>query len=335
MGKRPTILDVAQHAGVSKSTVSLVLQNSSLVKQSTRAQVERSMDAINYVYNRSAAGLRSASTGLIGLVINDLRNPFFTEFAASAQQAFARKGYTTVIANTDEDSAIQERIVASMIEHDISALVISPAYGDFRGLLDLLQRAGTPVLQVLRQIDPNNHTLPFASLDYATGSALATQHLVDAGAKRIAFFGGAEQAPITVERMEGYRAVLQKHGMTPLHLPGRPSRELGRSIATGIGRKHPKVDAALCFSDLVALGALSGFAEQGVKVGSQFHLVGFDDIEECALVYPQLSSVRCDLATFAEHAASEILQWLQDGVRPPPITRLPVQLSARQSSGAG
>ena len=120
MEKRPTIIDVARHAGVSKSTVSLVLQKSPLVRQSTREAVERSMGALDYVYNRSAANLRGADAGLIGLVINDLRNPFFTEFAASAQMIFASRGYATVIANTDEDAAIQARVIASMVEHGVS-----------------------------------------------------------------------------------------------------------------------------------------------------------------------------------------------------------------------
>ncbi|MFK7791295.1 MAG: LacI family DNA-binding transcriptional regulator [Devosiaceae bacterium] len=332
MGKRPTILDVASHAGVSKSTVSLVLQNSPLVKPSTRDLVEQSMVQINYVYNRSAAGLRGAATGLIGLVINDLRNPFFTEFAASAQMEFARRGYATVIANTDEDPKIQSQVVGSMIEHGVSALVISPAYGDGDDLLAHVERAGIPTLQVLRQIDTQDRTLPFASLDYAGGSALAAQHLVDQGAKRIAFLGGLPDRPITVERMEGYALVLAENAMQPLHIPGRPSRALGRSIARSISHSHPDVDAAVCFSDLVAIGALSGFAESGVKVGEEFLLVGFDDIEECSLVYPQLSSVRCDLATFAERAATAILEWVDRGTRPPTIDRLSVQMVPRQSS---
>ena len=89
MSRRPTIVDVAEHAGVSKSTVSLVLHASPLVRPATRAAVEASIAALGYVYNRAAANLRGARAGLVGLVINDLRNPFFTEFATSAQMAFA------------------------------------------------------------------------------------------------------------------------------------------------------------------------------------------------------------------------------------------------------
>ena len=91
MERRPTIVDVAKAAGVSKSTVSLVLQNSPLVRDETRADVRRVMAEIGYVYNRAAATLRSANAGLIGLVINDLRNPFFTEFATSLQMPCRRR----------------------------------------------------------------------------------------------------------------------------------------------------------------------------------------------------------------------------------------------------
>ena len=107
MDKRPTIKDVARHAGVSKSTVSLVLQKSPLVKTETREAIEASIRALGYVRNKAAATLRGAGTGLIGLVINDLRNPFFTEFAASAQMSLSEHGYATVIANTDEDPGLQ------------------------------------------------------------------------------------------------------------------------------------------------------------------------------------------------------------------------------------
>ncbi|MDN3722453.1 LacI family DNA-binding transcriptional regulator [Roseibium salinum] len=153
MNKRPTILDVARHAGVSKSTVSLVLQNSTLVKETTRADVMRAIADLGYVYNRSAAGLRGAGSGLIGLIINDLRNPFFTEFAASAQMCFARQGYSTVIANTDEDPEIQAQVIDAMIEHGVSAFVISPTYGGDNQPFDRIRRAGIPAMQVLRQLD--------------------------------------------------------------------------------------------------------------------------------------------------------------------------------------
>lgn len=328
--RRPTIVDVARHAGVSKSTVSLVLQNSPLVRASTRARVREAIAALDYVYNRSAANLRGAQGGLIGLVINDLRNPFFTEFAASAQMAFATRGYATVIANTDEDHEVQDRVIASMIEHGISALVITPAYGGDGGDFDRVARAGVPAMQLLRQADPRTDLFPFAAPDYAAGGRLAAEHLIASGARRIAFVGGLAERPVTLERMSGYLAAMRAADLAPLARPGRPTRAFGRDAGPRLA--DDGIEAALFFNDLVALGAMSGLAARGVVVGADMRLVGFDDIEESALAHPGLSSVHCCVADFARDRAEALLRWIETGAPPPATLRTPVRLEIRRSS---
>lgn len=331
MKRRPTIIDVARAAGISKSTVSLVLQDSPLVREETRALVKRTMSDLGYVYNRAAANLRTANVGLVGLIINDLRNPFFTEFATSLQMALSARGYATVIANTDEDPALQAQVVGSMIEHGVSALVISPTYGEEAASFGPLARAGIPVLQVLRQVADVTQ-FPFASLDYARGGRLATEHLIGLGAQRIAFLGGMQDRPITRERLSGCLAAMEERGLQPLVLPGRASRSFGVEAAGLLHRDHPGIDAAICYNDLVALGVLSGFARLGVTVGRGFRLVGFDDIEECQTVFPQLSSVRCGITRFGREIAATMLGWLEEDRRPAEETRAGVDLIARASS---
>ena len=330
--RRPTIVDVASRAGVSKSTVSLVLQNSPLVRDETREEVRRAMAEIGYVYNRAAANLRSANAGLIGLVINDLRNPFFTEFATSVQMALSARGYATVLANTDEDPGLQAQVVGAMLEHGVSALIVSPAYGDEGATFGAIARAGVPAMQVLRQVAGDTAQVPFAVPDYAAGSRMATDHLLAQGARRIAFVGGLEGRAVTTQRMAGYLAALAAAGLRPLHLPGRPGRAFGREAALRLAREHPDIDAVLCFNDLVALGLLSGCAEIGRPVGQDLRVVGFDDIEECALAFPPLSSVRCDIAGFGRGVAETVLAWLGGGPPPAPVTVTPVTLITRASS---
>lgn len=332
MARRPTIIDVAHTAGVSKSTVSLVLQESPLVREETRAQVRRAMSDLGYVYNRAAANLRAANAGLVGLVINDLRNPFFTEFATSAQMEFSARGYATVVANTDEDAGLQAQVVGSMIEHGVAALVISPTYGEEEATFGSLERAGIPTMQVLRRVAGPEGRFPFRSLDYARGGRLATRHLIDGGDRDVAFVGGLEGRPITQERMAGYLAVMAEEGLAPRAFPGRSSRAFGREAARRLMREAPGCRAALCFNDLVALGMMSGFAEAGRAVGRDFRLVGFDDIEECAQVFPGLSSVRCDIAGFGRRVADAMLAWLEEGRAPAAETRDPVELVVRASS---
>jgi LacI family transcriptional regulator len=332
MNRRPTIIDVASHAGVSKSTVSLVLQDSALVKPQTRKIVQETMAALGYVYNRAAANLRSSNVGLIGLVINDLRNPFFTEFATSAQMAFSERGYATVIANTDENPDLQAQVVGSMIEHGVSALVISPTYGEENQTFGPLAKAGIPALQVLRRVDVRTDLFPFSSFAYQDGGRQATRHLIETGARRIAFVGGLAERPITQERLSGYLGAMMDAGLSPFTLHGRQTRAFGHEAALALTRGHPQIEAALCYNDLVALGMMSGFARAGRAVGRNFRLVGFDDIEECAQVWPPLSSVRCDIANFGRETARIVLDWLENNKRPAPETRAPVHLIARESS---
>ncbi|MGL4309612.1 MAG: LacI family DNA-binding transcriptional regulator [Paracoccaceae bacterium] len=330
--RRPTIIDVAMRAGVSKSTVSLVLQNSPSVRDETRLQVRKAMAEIGYVYNRAAANMRKANAGLIGLVINDLRNPFFTEFATSLQMALSARGYAVVIANTDEDPLVQAQTVGTMVEHGVSAFIISPAYGEVLATFDAILRASLPAMQVLRKVDPRTDRLPFSGPDYLAGSRIATRHLLDQGARRVAFVGGLDGRAVTQERMSGYLEVLAAEKIEPLILTGRSSRAFGRDMARVLAEAHPDCDAALCFNDLVALGMLTGCGETGRRVGADFKIVGFDDIEDAAQAHPALTSVHCDIAGFGRRTAATILDWLENGITPAPESRSPVDLVIRQSS---
>ncbi|MDO5606208.1 MAG: LacI family DNA-binding transcriptional regulator [Paracoccus sp. (in: a-proteobacteria)] len=330
--RRPTIIDVAREAGVSKSTVSLVLRDSPLVRDETRENVRAAMERLNYVYHRGAASLRAQGTGLIGLVINDLRNPFFTEFAISLQMALSAQGYATVIANTDEDSGLQSQVIGAMVEHDVAAVIISPCYGGQDAGFGALARAGIPTLQVLRQV-AGADDFPFAAPDYREGGRRASEHLIAAGARRIAFVGGVAGRSVVAERMSGYLEVLARHGLDPVVMHGPSTRGFGRAVADRLTGARPGIDAAICFSDLIAHGVLSRLAETGHKVGAGgLRLIGFDDIEESATSYPPLSSVSCRIDGFGRSVAAMVLGWLRDGRRPPPETRMPAGLILRQSS---
>jgi LacI family transcriptional regulator len=219
-----------------------------------------------------------------------------------------------------------------MIEHGVSALVISPTYGQEEATFGALARSGIPTMQVLRQVDPRLDLFPFASHDYAEGSEAAARHLVQSGAKKIAFVGGFSERAITQERMSGYQKVLGASGLELFALHGRPTRAFGHDAALQLINEFPEIDAALCFNDLVALGMMTGFARMGKTVGRDFRLIGFDDIEECAQVWPQLTSVRCDIAHFARQTAHTMLRWLEEGTQPEPETREAVELIVRASS---
>ena len=332
MKSRPTILDVAKHAGVSKSTVSLVLQGAASVKDETRKSVRQAMADIGYVYNRSAATLRSSSSGLIGLVINDLRNPFFTEFAALFQMELAKAGFATVLANTDEDPKLQNQMISSLVEHGVSGIIISPAYGEEAATRTVLEAANTPTLQVFRTLEPKGDRLPLLAPDYLTGGRLAAEHLREMGCQKIAFLGGLDGRPVTRERMAGYLSVMESAHQAPLILTGQSTRAFGKSVAQQLQRDHPDVDGVICFNDHVALGVLAACPDLGIKAGKDLRVVGFDDIEEGQDSYPPLTTVSSNIPDFAASAARQIVAWIKDGCAPQTEVRSPVRLVIRGSS---
>ncbi len=332
MGRRPTIKDVAKEAGVSKSTVSLVLQRSPLVKEDTRKHVRDAMTRIGYVYNRSAANLRSSSSGLIGLIINDLRNPFFTEFAASLQMSLSAQGYAVVLANVNEDANMQSHMIDTLIEHGVSGFVVSPAYGEDPKPFEAIARSGLPALQVFRQVDAREDQFPFVAPDYQSGSRLATQHLLDQGCKNVAFVGGLAGRAVTHDRMSGYREVIAQQGLQPTVITGSASYEFGLRGARLLKDQYPKVDGALCFNDQVALGLISESARLGHTIGQTLRVVGFDDIENSQQSNPPLTTVSCGIPNFAEQISTQMLAWLNDGIAPVSGVRTPVELVVRKSS---
>ena len=149
---RPTVKDIARHAGVSAATVSLVLRNSPLVAATTRAGVQSSMDSLGYVYHRAAANLRMRLTHTVGLVICEITNPFYAELAAGIDDALDQAGWVAFVANTAESPARQSRFIARMREHRVDGILLAPAEGTAADVVDELKRNGVPVVQMLRRV---------------------------------------------------------------------------------------------------------------------------------------------------------------------------------------
>src|SRR5579863_8512067 len=204
---RATIVDVARRAGVSKSTVSLVLGGSSLVADSTRERVTEAMSELRYIYHRGAATLRGAKSGVLGMVINDLSNPFYVELAIGIEQACQGGAYIPFLANTGENPVRQQQVIRSMREHGAAGLVLAPAIGSSPDELKALV-SGLPVVQVMRRLPGLKASI--VSPENKEGARKATAHLASAGHTRIAFVGGLKSMVVRDERLAGYLLALQE-----------------------------------------------------------------------------------------------------------------------------
>ncbi|MBE0532818.1 MAG: LacI family DNA-binding transcriptional regulator [Rhodospirillales bacterium] len=331
---RATLNDVAAHARVSKSTVSLVIRGSTLVADSTRAQVLQSIREIGYVYNRGAATLRSPRTNVVALVVPQIDNPFFGEVTAGADDALDRAGFVSFLANTAETPARQDRFLDRMREHDIDGVIICPARGTSPELIRRLRNWGVPCVQAMRHVLAKE--ADFVAPDFRLAMELAIDHLVALGHRRIAFIGGAFPVSVTKERYAGFRLALRRHGLDERLIFPCPSNFGGgkASIRRVFDEPSPST-AAVCFNDIVAMGVTVGLAAMGRQAGTDFAVMGFDDIAEAALWSPSLTTIAIDPRKIGEEAAHLLIRRIEDPTGRPERVIFAPRLVVRESCGRG
>ena len=312
-GRRVTVTDLARDAGVSRSTVSLVLRDSPLVKRETRRRVEDAIDRLGYVYNRNAANLRRRTSDMVAMVIHDLTNPFFAELAVGLEEALETAGHVSLMANTGEDPERQRRVMETMREHGAAGFILCPAIGTDSGQAAAMTDWNVPVIQVMRWLPGTK--LGRVSPDYALGVRMAAEHLLALGHRRIAFLGGSEANVVTAERVRGYRSALDAAGIAAdpaLVVPAEVNRGGGvKAVRHALALDRPPT-AALCFSDVVAFGALDAVAAAGLTVGRDFSLIGFDDIAGARHTLPPLTTVAVYPQELGRRSAAALLRRIAD-----------------------
>jgi len=334
---RVTVIDIAKAAGVSKSTVSLVLQGSSLVNDGTRAKVNAVMRELGYVYNRGAANLRQSGSNskIIGVVVNDLTNGFFAELAVGVDMVVQSAGFVQFLANTSESLDRQREVIASMREHGISGLILSPARATEAADLKPLVAAGIPVVVAVRNV-PGARVSSIVS-DNNHGTFAAVEHLVSLGHRRIAFLGGFQDTAVFHERLDGYRAALSASGLEfdeSLIVSSVPSRAGG---VDAVGRAlsiENSPTAAVCFNDAVAFGVCDGLRARRLEPGRDFAVVGFDDVIEAKTAVPALTTISVDPQGMGRRAAQLLLKQINAGKAEAESVISSVRLVVRESCGA-
>jgi LacI family transcriptional regulator len=328
---RPTVKDIARHAGVSAATVSLVLRNSPLVAATTRAGVQSSMDSLGYVYHRAAANLRARLTHTVGLVICEITNPFYAELAAGIDDALDQAGWVAFVANTAESPARQSRFIARMREHRVDGILLAPAEGTAADVVDELKRNGVPVVQMLRRV--GGQGADYVSADFRIGMTLAAEHLIGLGHERIAFVGGARRVSPARDRTETFRAILSRFGLQVGPIVNcLPTREDGAAAVAQLFQDRTTAPTAfICHNDLCALGVMLGLADLGLAPGRDAAVIGFDNIPEGAMHRPALTSVAIGAREIGEESARLLLRRIKSPDGSPESIILPPKLVIRES----
>ena len=331
---RPTLRTVADKLGVSTATVSLAMRDSKKISSDTRVRVKVALAEAGYVYQRSAAGLRTSKTHTVGVIVNNVSDPFFSTLLASLEEALARAGRTVFLCNTGESVARQTDFIRKMSEYNADGIIVSPAIHSTAE--DFRPRCGAmpPVVFVSRTM----FDLDFDHVvnDDFDATLLPMNHLLSMGHRRIAFVGGDPSVSAWRERVRGYRAALERASIEfdpTLVRPSVPTRLAGFQAARWIAELVPEATAAIGYNDAVSLGLSAGLQRAGLVPGRNFSLVGHEDVEEASLATPPLSVTSVSREEMGRRAASTLIERTEHPDAPPWRIVLKTELIVRESCG--
>jgi LacI family transcriptional regulator len=286
------IRHVAERAGVSVGTVSNALNHPEKVSPEAFARIRSAISELGYVRNDAARVLRAGRSSTIGLVVLDVRNPFFTDLARGAEDEAARHGLSILLANSDEDSAREAGYLDLFAEQRVRGVLLSP-YGEVGARLRGLRERGIGAVLVDRF--SSDRSFSSVSVDDVAGGRLAVEHLLATGRRRVAFVGGPADIRQVADRLAGAReAVAAVDGARLDVVPATALTVLeGRRAGLELLAGPRRPDAVFAANDLVATGMLQALLMDGsARVPDDIALIGYDDIDFASAAMVPLSSVR-------------------------------------------
>lgn len=327
------IRDVAQRAGVSVGTVSNALNHPEKVSPAALGRIQHAIAELGYVRNDAARMLRGGHSQTIGLVVLDVRNPFFTDLARGAEDEAVRHGMSVILGNSAEDSAREAGYLDLFEEQRVRGVLISP-YGRIDERLQLLRQRGIPAVLVDRA--SSDRRFSSVSVDDVAGGRLAAAHLLEGGRRRIAFVGGPVGIRQVADRVAGAREAVGSVADAALEvvptsaLTVLEGRRAGRELLAA-----PRLpDGVVAANDLVALGVLEALVLEGsVRVPDDVALVGYDDIDFANAAMVPLSSVRQPTELIGRTAVGILLEEAAAAAPQPRQVVFQPELVVRASSG--
>lgn len=298
-----TILDVAARAQVSRQTVTRALNDMADVSPATRARVLAAAAELNYRPNRAAQSMVQGRRTTIGLVLDDLTNPYFAELASALTRVAADKEWSVLLCDLGADVERARKQLASIVTR-VDALALTGCRSDTLALLpDSVSRPGSFGLPLLMLDGPADDRLTArVILDAAPGMTAALDHLVAGGRRKIAFVDSDLGAG---DRRDIFLDYLGRHDLTWTADPvvsADESLDGGMAAAAALVSSVPEADAVLVYNDVMAIGVLKELSRLGYPVPDRMAVVGMDGLEIGRLVTPELSSVSIDKGAVAEAA---------------------------------
>lgn len=301
-----TIYDIARLAGVNPSTVSRALGKPGRINAKTEQRIQAAAKELNYRINPMARALPTGKTQTLGLILADITNPMFFNVVRGAEQAAAARGYTLILAESQE-SEEREAEAAERVAPSVDALILVTTRMPDQQIQELAARK--PLLVLNRDVDGVDSMIP----DIEPGIEEALAHLAELGHSSLAFLSGPKNSWMSAARWDVLLKKAVARGMSIVEIgPGAPTLEGGKASWARI--QASGVSAVVAYNDLMAIGLLQAARADGVSVPGQLSIIGFDDIFGSDFTSPPLSTIRTPLGLLGELAVQRVLDLAGDEV---------------------
>jgi len=328
------VKDVAALAGVSIGTVSNVLNKPDIVAPETAERVIKAIEKLGFVRNDAARQLKAGRSNSIGLVVLDVRNPFFTDLARGAEDAASDAGFSVLLGDSGRSKERETGYLDLFEEQRVHGVLVSPL-GDVGRRLEGLRRRGIPAVLVDRSAVGSGFSS--VSVDDVAGGRLAVEHLISIGRRRIAFLAGSFEFSQVTDRLQGAREAEAAHPGVSLEVIdiGGLTVLAGRAAGVEIMARpvSERPDGVFTANDLIAVGLLQALVMQGnIRVPEDIALVGYDDIDFAETAIVPLSSVRQPSSLIGKTAVELLLAEARDLAHEPQTIVFQPTLVVRQST---
>ncbi|XTZ37385.1 Mal regulon transcriptional regulator MalI [Salmonella enterica] len=337
--KKVSIIDVAKQAGVSVSTVSLVLRQKGKISDATIEKVHAAIAALGYVHNIAAANLRANTSNLIGLILRDFSDSFSIKVMTSIVQELEQQGYMVFLSQPLNDGERLERCLLSFKQQGVAGVIYLASDSRTSRLPAQIRQCPLPLVVVSQSLLEEECDLVMR--DNRQAASLATRYLIERGHRNIAYVGGAEDDLIRYQRLLGFRSVMTQHGLL-LREEMTPASSDGTQAAGFATRqlleKNNTITALLCHSPDALIGSIAGIHQTGRTVGKdvfltqQVALIGFEDMLHVNLTSPAVTYVSSASEETGRQAAGLIIRKIKEPERQTQRITLSGQLIVRESA---
>jgi LacI family transcriptional regulator len=317
-----TIRDVAKLAGVSVATVSRVLNKNGYVHETTKKKVEEAITQLSYRPNEIARTLYKKNSRLIGLIIPDITNPFFTELARAVEDTAHLYGYTVVLCNTDEILAKEQHYIDVLQQRQADGCIMITN----EKVTYAKQQMDFPIVALDRPIHPE---IPFIHADHRLGGELAAHELLQKGSKQLVHIRGPKYLDSAEARYQGFLNAVQKEKISYHIFESSFQPQNDERLINDIFDRFPKTDGIFAANDVIAVSVLKTALKRGISVPDDLQIIGYDGILFGQLFYPSITTVAQPIYQLGERAVEMLLKLIETKDNDYMNSCLPVKLIER------